>query len=149
MDLQSTMSSQEFFNKQQTQVMKRSTFDRSHTYKTTFNAGNLIPFYVDEALPSDTVTLESRAFGRLATPLKPIMDNIFLDTHFFSVPYRLVWKGFKSMMGEQDPSYSGTNMIPTSNSNTGLSELSNHDYMGLPTKVANLDFSNLPLSALS
>ena len=66
MDLQSTMSSQEFFNKQQTQVMKRSTFDRSHTYKTTFNAGNLIPFYVDEALPSDTVSLESRAFGRLA-----------------------------------------------------------------------------------
>ena len=57
MDLQSTMSSQEFFNKQQTQVLKRSTFDRSHTYKTTFNAGNLIPFYVDEALPSDTVAL--------------------------------------------------------------------------------------------
>lgn len=148
MDLQSTMSSQEFFNKQQSQVLKRSTFDRSHTYKTTFNAGVLIPFYVDEALPSDTVALESRAFGRLATPLKPIMDNIFLDTHFFSVPLRLVWNGFKSMMGEQDPSYSGTNMIPISNSGTGLTELSNHDYMGLPTKVPNLDFSNLPLRAL-
>ena len=82
--MQSTMPNQEFFAKGQTVEMSRSQFDRSHTYKTTFNAGFLIPFYVDFTNPSDTVNLQCRVFGRLATPLKPVMDNIFIDVHFFS-----------------------------------------------------------------
>ena len=61
----------------------RSSFDRTHSYKTTFDAGWLVPVYVDEVLPGDTFNLRMTSFGRLATPLHPFMDNMFLDTFFF------------------------------------------------------------------
>ena len=63
--------------------IERSVFDRSHGFKTTFNSGYLVPFYVDEALPGDTFHCRVTAFGRLATPLHPIMDNMYMDFHFF------------------------------------------------------------------
>ena len=66
----------------------RSSFDRSFGLKTTFDAGNLIPILVDEALPGDTYSVNMTAFARLATPIFPIMDNLFMDTHYFSVPAR-------------------------------------------------------------
>jgi hypothetical protein len=67
----------------------RSTFDRSHGYKTTFDGGYLIPFYTDEALPGDTHSLSLTAFARMATPIFPIMDNLYMSTFFFAVPIRL------------------------------------------------------------
>lgn len=79
----------------------RSRFDRSHGYKTTFDAGLLCPIFVDEVLPGDTFTLNQTSFARLATPLKPIMDNIKLVTHFFFVPNRLVWEHWQEFMGER------------------------------------------------
>ena len=63
--------------------IQRSSFDRSHGYKTTFDAGYLIPIFVDEVLPGDTFNLKLNAFARLATPIKPFMDNLFFDTFFF------------------------------------------------------------------
>ena len=43
--------------------IQRSSFDRSFAHKTTFNAGHLIPIYVDEALPGDTFNLKMSAFA--------------------------------------------------------------------------------------
>ena len=80
----------------------RSSFDRSFGHKTTFDAGWLIPFYVDEALPGDTFNLRMTAFARLATPLKPIMDNMYMDTFFFAVPNRLLWDNWEKFNGAQD-----------------------------------------------
>ena len=80
--------------------IQRSTFDRSHGLKTTFNAGELVPIYVDEALPGDTFSCNLTAFSRLATPIHPTMDNAFMDSHFFAVPVRLVWDDFEEFMGE-------------------------------------------------
>ena len=70
--------------------IQRSTFDRTHGYKTTFDADKIIPFYVDEALPGDTFRLNATMLARLATPIVPIMDNMYLDTFFFAVPLRLI-----------------------------------------------------------
>lgn len=119
----------------------RSSFDRSHTYKTTFDAGYLVPFYVDEALPGDTFNLDAALFGRLATPLKPIMDDLFMETFYFAVPKRLVWSNFKKMMGEQaNPADSISYIYPTMTSTavTGYLESSLHDYLGIPTEVPGL-----------
>ena len=80
----------------------RSQFNRSHGVKTTFNAGYLIPVYTDEVLPGDTFNVKMSAFARLATPIAPLMDNLYLDTHFFFVPLRLIHDDFQKMMGEQD-----------------------------------------------
>ena len=102
MKLKSVVTPQQVFNHVAKPDIQRSTFDRSHGYKTTFNAGQLIPVFVDEALPGDTFNINASMFGRLSTPLKPIMDNLFLDVHFFSVPIRLLWSNWKRFNGEQD-----------------------------------------------
>lgn len=115
----------------------RSSFDRSHGLKTTFNAGYLVPIYVDEALPGDTFSLSLTTFGRLSTPLHPIMDNMFADVFFFAVPYRLVWKHFVNFFGEQDnPADSTSFLVPTTGCPIGgYTNGSLQDYMGLPTQV--------------
>jgi len=80
----------------------RSSFDRSHGYKTTFDAGFLVPIFVDEALPGDTFNLSMVGFARLATPLHPFMDNVFMNTFFFAVPLRLIWDNWEKFNGAQD-----------------------------------------------
>ena len=72
----------------------RSSFNRSHGVKTTFDADELIPILVDDIIPGDTFNVNCSFVARLATPLYPIMDNIYLETFFFFVPYRLVWENW-------------------------------------------------------
>lgn len=120
--------------------MKRTKFDRSHVYKTTFNSGKLIPVFVDEVLPGDTSRLSVNYFARLATPIKPIMDNIYLDWFFFFVPNRLVWEHWQNFCFEQeDPGDSTDYVIPTVTA-TGNSENayvgSLWDYFGLPVNTS-------------
>lgn len=124
--------------------IQRSSFDRSHGVKTTFDAGKLIPILVDEALPGDTFKLNMTAFARLATPINPIMDNMYMDTHFFAVPMRLLWDNWQKFNGEQiDPGDSIDYLIPTTSAPaiTGYTEGSMSDYFGIPTKVPSLEHS--------
>lgn len=118
----------------------RSAFNVQKTHKTTFDSGLLIPVYVDEVLPGDTFNLNMTAFARLATPLFPIMDNMYMDSFFFFVPNRLIWNNWQKFMGEQDnPGDSISYIIPTCESPVGgYTTNSLHDYMGLPT-VGQLD----------
>lgn len=127
----------------------RSSFDRSHGLKTAFDSGYLVPIFVDEALPGDTFTLNMTAFARLATPLHPFMDNVFLNSFFFAVPYRLVWDNFQRFMGEQkNPGDSTDFLVPQMTAPAGgYAEQSIYDYFGLPTKVAGFKHSSLPFRA--
>ena len=112
----------------------RSSFDRSHGHKTTFDAGYLVPVLVDEALPGDTFNCRMTGFARLATPLKPIMDNMFMETFFFAVPIRLVWENWEKFNGEQtDPGDSTDYLVPTIDSPAGgWTAETLEDYLGLP-----------------
>lgn len=123
----------------------RSTFDRSHGHKTTFDAGLLIPIYVDEALPGDTFTCNLSAFARLATPIFPVMDNMFMDTQFFSVPVRLLWDNWQRFNGEQrNPGDSTDFLVPQISTPAGGATVGSlSDYMGIPTGVSGLAFSAL------
>lgn len=123
----------------------RSTFDRSHGHKTTFDAGYLIPVLVDEALPGDTFKVSATLFARLATPIFPIMDNMAMDVHYFAVPKRLVWDNWVKFNGEQtDPGDSTDYTIPQMVSpGGGYAVGSLSDYMGIPTGVASLSHSAL------
>ena len=124
----------------------RSKFNRSHGIKTTFNAGKLVPIYVDEALPGDTFNLDLKTFARLQNPVVPIMDNIFIDTFFFAVPMRLVWSNFEKFMGAQDdPGDSIDYTIPTADApaSTGYTVETLQDYIGLPTGIPDYTHSNL------
>ena len=128
----------------------RSSFDRSHGHKTSFNSGYLIPVWCDEVLPGDTFSLSMTAFARLATPLFPIMDNMYINSFFFFVPYRLLWINFQKFMGEQvDPDDSTDYLIPhmVATAGTGLVANSIYDYLKLPVGIPGFEFSALPLRA--
>lgn len=113
----------------------RSSFDCQSTHKTTFDAGYLIPVYVDEMLPGDTFRLNMTAFARLSTPIFPIMDNMHLDSFFFFVPNRLIWSNWQKFMGQQaNPSDSISYVVPQQVSPSGGYAVGSlQDYMGLPT----------------
>lgn len=113
----------------------RSAFNRETSYKTTLDSGFLYPFFVDEVLPGDTFKFSATLFGRLATPLVPVMDNLYADTFFFFVPNRLVWTNWVKMNGEQEnPGDSISYTTPQQVSPAaGYSVASLQDYFGLPT----------------
>jgi len=120
----------------------RSSFDRSHKHSTTINADYLYPILVDEALPGDTFNCRMSLFARMATPIYPIMDNIFLETFFFAVPMRLIWSNWHKFLGAQDdPGDSIDFTIPTmtSTTSTGYAELSLHDYLGIPPGIPDFE----------
>nr|QJB20781.1 MAG: major capsid protein [Microvirus sp.] len=124
----------------------RSSFNRSHGYKTTFNAGSLVPVFLDEALPGDTLNLRMSTFARLATPIVPFMDNLFCDVFYFAVPMRLVWDNWQRFNGEQtNPGDSTDFLIPQMSSPavTGYTVGSLSDYFGIPTGIAGLAHSSL------
>lgn len=113
----------------------RSSFNRTHGLKTTFDAGYLVPIYVDEALPADTFKMNMTAFARLATPIFPIMDNVYLDTFFFAVPVRLLYTDWEKLNGAQtNPGDSTSFTMPTITSPAGGWAVNSlQDYLGLPT----------------
>jgi hypothetical protein len=113
----------------------RSKFDCQSTHKTTFDAGFLVPVYVDEVLPGDTFNLNMTAFARMATPLYPVMDNLHLESFFFFVPNRLIWNNWQKFMGQQEnPADSISYVVPQQVSPTGGYAVGSlQDYMGLPT----------------
>lgn len=136
------------FSRSPQAVIPRSSFNRSCGYKTSFDAGYLIPFFVDEVLPGDTFNLRATLFARFATLLFPIMDNVYLDTFFFFVPNRLVWEHWEEFNGYQaSPGASTSFILPTvtSANTTDFGENTIYDYFGIATKFANVAVQSLPL----
>lgn len=127
----------------------RSAFNRKMTYKTTFNSDELIPFHVDHVQPGDTINFKASLFARMATPIYPLMDNLFMDTFYFFVPYRILWTNFRKFMGERvnpaDPiNYVIPQMVSATN---GFTTGTLPDYFGLP--VDNTLFSGNTISVMS
>lgn len=131
--------------------ISRSKFERSHSVKTSFNVGDIIPFYVDEVLPGDTFQIDTSKVVRLQTPVTPFMDNIYLDTYYFFVPNRIVWEHWKQFQGENTESA----WLPTTEYTVpqitapegGFAEGTIADYFGIPTKVSGLSVNALPFRA--
>ena len=135
----------------------RTRFNRDQTILTTFDSGQLIPFYVDEVLPGDTFQVDTSAIIRMTTPKYPVMDDAFIDFYYFYTPNRILWDDFKQFMGEVEE----TPFMPTktykvpqikitvSNGETSKpAEETILDYMGVPTKVKNAFAVNaLPIRA--
>lgn len=131
--------------------MSRSTFDRSSSVKTSFNVGDIVPFFLEEVLPGDTFNVRTSKVVRMQTLLTPMMDNVYLDTYYFFVPNRLVWNHWKEFNGENTESawipqteYSVPQITSPS---AGWSVGTLADYFGLPTGVGGLSVSALPFRA--
>lgn len=135
--------------------LQRSKFDRSHGFKTTFDADYLIPIFLDEVVPGDTHILRTNTFARLATPIFPFMDNMFADIQYFFIPSRLLWSNFEKMHGAQDnPGDSTAYTIPkldfSAMGGVAFGSGSLADYFGLPVSVTfntQYNISALPFRA--
>lgn len=126
--------------------IRRSVFDRSHVYKTTFNEGQLIPYFLDEVIPGDTFTLNPVEFCRLATPVVPFMDNIYIESFFFFVPSRLVYDKWVNLCGEQENPEDSTDYLVPTVALTGDMTNKLPDYMGIA--CASGTFSNVSVNCL-
>lgn len=134
----------------------RSRFKRRQDVKLTMNAGQLIPFYVDEVLPGDTFSIDQAAIIRMTTPIFPVMDNCYLDIYYFNVPCRILWEHFKRFMGENDEGpwarkenyYIPQVTVVGTEDKPAPYEGSIMDYMGIPTKVSKGDSTKFSVNAL-
>ena len=131
--------------------IQRSKFIRPSTHKTTFNAGNLIPIYVDEVLPGDTFKMKMSSVIRMSTPIYPVMDNANMDVYFFFVPNRLVWEHWKEFFGENNTTHWEQPVeyeVPQITAPAGgWAKGTIADYMGIPTLISNISVQALPIRA--
>lgn len=130
--------------------ISRSVFDRSHGWKSTFDSGYLVPFLVDEVLPGDSYKVKFNFLARLSTPVVPTMDNLFIDTFYFFVPYRLLWRHWEQFNGQQDyPGASTDYLVPQTSAPAegGFPVGSLEDYFGLPTGVTGIKANELAARA--
>lgn len=131
--------------------IQRSKFVRPSTHKTTFNAGNLIPIYVDEVLPGDTFKMRMSSVIRMSTPIYPVMDNANMDIYFFFVPNRLVWEHWKEFFGENNTTHWEQPVeyeVPQITAPAGgWAKGTIADYMGIPTLISNISVQALPFRA--
>lgn len=134
----------------------RSRFMGAWTRKTSFDAGYLVPFLLDEILPGDHMSYDVTAYVRMATPLFPLFDNQRIDTFFFFVPNRLLWKNWAKFMGEQEGANPPADyLIPQVISPAGgFAPHSLFDHFGLPTAGQigagqDISVNALPLRAYS
>lgn len=131
--------------------IRRARFKRDFANITTMNEGELVPLYVDEVLPGDTISCELNGLIRMATPLYPVMDTCHLDTYAFFVPCRLLWDHWENLMGQNDKSYwaetTEYSVPQTKAPGTGWQVGTIADYMGVPTGVHDISISSLPFRA--
>jgi hypothetical protein len=130
----------------------RSVLNRSHRHKLTMDASFLVPIYVDEVLPGDTINLSSQVFARMTTPIFPVMDGLYIDTFFFFVPNRILWDNWQKFMGERDPNTDSSIdfTVPTMTSPVGgygTGDL--QEYMGIPPDASSFEHNALHTRAYS
>lgn len=131
--------------------IKRARFKRNYSNITTINEGDLVPIYVDEVLPGDTISLNQNSLIRMSTPLYPVMDNAYCDFYYFFVPCRLLWDHWQNLMGQNDSTYwaetTEYSVPQTTAPSGGWAAGTIADYMGIPTQVANLSVNSMPFRA--
>ena len=131
--------------------IRRARFKRDFANITTMNEGDLVPLYVDEVLPGDTISCQLNGLIRMATPLYPVMDNCYLDTYAFFVPCRLLWEHWENLMGQNDDSYwaekTEYSVPQTTAPSNGWKVGTIADYMGVPTGIQNISVNSLPFRA--
>ena len=131
--------------------IRRARFKRDFSNITTINEGDLVPLYVDEVLPGDTISCDLNGLIRMSTPLYPVMDNCYLDTYAFFVPCRLLWEHWENLMGQNDDSYWAEKTeysVPQTTAPSGGWNVGTiADYMGIPTGIAGISVNSLPMRA--
>lgn len=145
-------NSTNFFAQESTIDINRAVWERHFNHKTTFNNGDIIPFYVDtDILPGMTIKNKTAVLIRMSTPKYPVMDNLYLDTYYFKVPIWTIWNTWKKFNGEnEDGAWTQTTeyevpMFKTNNRKVEVNDI--NCYMGIPLDVSGLEFNQFGVRA--
>ncbi len=145
------MRTQHDFSQTPSVSVPRSTFNLSHGHKSTFDADHLVPICQPiDVIPGDTFRVNTNFFMRLATPLFPILDNLYFDTFAFFVAYRTIWDNHEKFHGAQDnpgDSISFTIPLLTGSETVGTGDLADHFGLPLNAKPNDVNISCLPFRA--
>lgn len=145
------------FNQVPETHVSRTRFNRDQNILTTFDAGKLIPYYVDEVLPGDTFSVDTAAIIRMTTPKYPVFDDAFIDFYYFYCPNRIIWDNFKKFMGEPDDNpwmptktYKVPKILVSGDATEKAypAEQTILDYMGVPTKAVKGEDKKIEINAL-
>lgn len=102
----------------------------SHTKKFTTDMGLLVPIMCDECVPGDIWKIGNQCVIRFQPLLAPVLHEVSVYTHYFFVPYRLLWEDWEAFItGGDDGSFSGT--LPSLKDIQTSSGISAADYYGL------------------
>lgn len=131
------------FTKIRIKKPNRSAFNLSHEKKLSFNMGDLVPIFLQEVIPGDKFQVRTEQLIRFQALKSPMMHRVDVSTHFFFVPYRLIWNDFEKFItggenGTENP------IFPTLTANDAPSDLkkmlgigSLADYLGYPSLQIN------------
>lgn len=138
---------------------KRSSFDLSHDVKLTMNMGKLVPFLCEEVVPGDTWYNKSNILLRFAPLKAPVMHRINLYTHFYYVPFRLLWDEYEEFItggedGRSAPSFPRLEIGQSEHPNNDFYDADDlwspgslADYLNYPTTESH-SFGGMQVSAL-
>lgn len=118
-----------------------SVFDLSHIRTFDTQYGALIPFYLEDCLPTDKFTISNTIRVQSLPMTTPLYNNIRVYTYYFFVPYYMLWHKFPLFMeGGRDGNYTAELpyiVISTGNSTYTYSHIKSEpnsifDYLGFP-----------------
>lgn len=131
------------FEKVRLQKPKSSVFNLSHEKKLTCNMGELVPIFCEETLPGDKFRVNTEMLLRFQPLISPIMHRVNVYTHFFFVPYRLIWNEWeKFITGGEDgkaapvyPTFEGNLQYGQTNIDNVFASGSLMDHFGIPVNT--------------
>lgn len=140
------------FNSVRVRKPKRNVFDLSCVNKLTCEAGELIPIYWEEMLPSDEFKVATANRIRLAPQALPVMHNVDVSMYWFFVPMRILWPNFEEFItggkdGTSQPSFPFIELASVAPTAAG----SLLEYLGVPSFSSahsiSSNYSAMPVAA--
>lgn len=111
---------------------KRNRFNYKPDHLFTGKMGPLMPFIQFEVVPGDTFKVVADNMTRFQAMLSPAYAKIYTYTHFFFVPYRLLWDEWEDFITKGEDGTAAPNFPKISFPN-GQNVGTLADYFGLPT----------------
>lgn len=128
----------------------RNSFDLSHRNLFTAKVGELLPCFVQEVNPGDSIKLDSSYFTRTAPLQTAAFTRLRENVQYFFVPYQCLWKYFEGQVKNMTKNANGGDVSQIAKSPFANAKVSTDmpyiSYSALHSYVNSLVNGNYPVS---
>lgn len=128
----------------------RNSFDLSHRNLFTAKVGELLPCFVQEVNPGDSIKLDSSYFTRTAPLQTAAFTRLRENVQYFFVPYQCLWKYFEGQVKNMTKNANGGDVSQIAKSPFANAKVSTEmpyiSYSALHSYVNSLVNTNSPAS---